>query len=179
MRAKENVINLALRRGKSADGVEGVKAVTTDKPAAVLDMTERREAMLSQERRRVRRTILSEFVGVHVVVPNHGLMSVTLFDIAEGGLSFDVHEKAGRFRTGELVAMRLYLNHQTYFPFIVKITNVRDISEEGVYRHGANFESGALNDQALQHFVKFVESVSASLQTDTGDVIVSNMFGKR
>ncbi len=111
MRAKENVINLALRRGKSADGVEGVKAVTTDKPAAVLDMTERREAMLSQERRRVRRTILSEFVGVHVVVPNHGLMSVTLFDIAEGGLSFDVHEKAWLESAQIVNAWLIQVNH--------------------------------------------------------------------
>lgn len=179
MRAKENVINLALRRVKSVDGVEGAKPVTQGQPATIVDMTERREAMLQQERRRVRRTILSEFIGVHVVVPNHGLMAVTLFDIAEGGLSFDVHGKAGRFRTGELVAMRVYLNHQTYFPFTVKITNVREIPEENLFRHGANFDAGALNEQALQHFVKFIESVSASLQTDSGDVIVSNMFGKR
>src|SRR5690242_9859515 len=130
MRAKENVINLALRRGKNADGVEGTKAAPGT-PAEIVDMTERREAMLQQERRRVRRTILSEFIGVHVVVPNHGLMSVNLFDIADGGLSFDVKGKAGRFRTGELVAMRVYLNHQTYFPFVVRVTNVRELSEEG------------------------------------------------
>lgn len=178
MRAKENVINFALRKGKNADGVEG-KKTTNDTPAAIVDMTERREAILQQERRRVRRTILSEFIGVHVVVPNHGLMAVTLFDIGDGGLSFDVQGKAGRFRTGEMVAMRVYLNHQTYFPFVVKVTNVRELSDEGLYRHGANFQSGEVNETALHHFVKFIESVSASLQTDSGDVMVSNLFSKR
>ena len=178
MRAKENVINLALRRGKNADGVEGKKE-NPETPAAIVDMTERREAKLQQERRKVRRTILSEFIGVHAVVPNHGLMTVTLFDIAEGGLSFDVHGKAGRFRTGELVALRVYLNHQTYFPFVVKVTNVRELPEEGLYRHGANFEPGDVNENAIHHFVKFIESVSASLRTDSGDVMVSNLFNKR
>jgi len=52
---------------------------------------------------------------------------------------------------------------------------VRDVSDEGVTRHGVNFVKGTVNDQALFHFVKFIETVSASLQTDHGDVMVSNL----
>ena len=31
------------------------------------------------------------------------------------------------------------------------------------------------NQEALEHFIRFMESVSASLKTDHGDVIVSNL----
>ena len=81
----------------------------------------------------------------------------------------------GKFQNGEEVAFRVYMNQQTYFPFVVKVTHLREIHEEGVYRHGANFVKGTVNDVALQHFVKFIETVSASLQTDHGDVMVSNL----
>lgn len=72
--------------------------------------------------------------------------------------------------------MRLYLNHKTYFPFVVKVQNIRRLAEEDVYRHGANFVKGTINDEALHHFVKFIETVSASLQTDRGDILVSNLM---
>ena len=32
-----------------------------------------------------------------------------------------------------------------------------------------------MNEDALKHFVRFIESVSASLRTDSGDVMVSNL----
>ena len=42
-------------------------------------------------------------------------------------------------------------------------------------RHGAGFVVGTINDVALHHFVHFIESVSASLETDNGDVMVSSL----
>ena len=178
MSSKENVINLALRRRKMGKD-SGAKAGEPGLEADVVDMTERRETMIQEERRSVRRALLSEFIGVHVVVPNQGLMNVVLHDISQDGLSFDVPGSQGRFRTGEEVAMRVYLKHQTYFPFIVKVANARVISEDGVQRHGCSFLKGAMNAEALQHFVKFIETVSASLQTDGGDVVVSKLGGSR
>jgi len=177
MSTKENVINLALRRRKQGKGTKPAKATGTAAP--VVDMTERRETMIQQERRSVRRALLSEFIGVHVVVPNHGLMPVTMHDISQDGLSFDIPGAQGRFRSTEEVAMRVYLNHQTYFPFVVKVANVRIVEDEGVQRHGCSFVKGAMNAEALQHFVRFIETVSASLQTDAGDVTVSKLGGGR
>jgi len=143
--------------------------------APVIDMVEKRNEILSQERRQVKRTLLSEFVGAFVLVPRKGLMKVTLYDISENGLAFDLERAAGHFALGEEVAMRVYLNQQTYFPFIVKIQNVRNIDDEDIYRHGSNFVKGTINDQALHHFVKFIETVSASLHGDEGDIVVSNL----
>jgi hypothetical protein len=179
MSTKENVINLALRR-KKLGKKEAPRKSNTGETAPVVDMTERRETILHEERRAVRRAILTEFIGVHCVVPNQGLMQVTLYDMSNDGLAFDVPTEAGRFRTGEEVAMRVYLNHQTYFPFVVKIVNVRTLNEEqdGANRHGATFLKG-VNAEALQHFVKFIETVSASLVTDAGDVVVSKLSGRR
>ncbi len=173
MNKSNNVIDLKSRLQAKA-GTESKKK-NNSAAAPVVDMTERRNEILSSERRTVRRTILSEFVGACIVVPQKGLQKVALYDISENGLAFDMDPELGQFTNGEEVAMRVYLNHQTYFPFILKVANVRFINDEGVHRHGANFIKGSVNDEALHHFVKFIETVSASLHTDHGDVMVSNL----
>lgn len=147
----------------------------TSNIAEILDMTQKRQEMITRERREVKRTILTEFVGAFVVLPNKGLLKVALYDISDGGVAFDLEMMDGRFQNGEEVAMRVYLNHTTYFPFIIKVSNSRVLREDGLIRHGANFVKGTINDVALHHFVKFIESVSASLKTDDGDIQVSNI----
>lgn len=173
MIAKGNVLDFTKRRKK-------VQTTTTEleAPAPVVDITERRQEMISQERRVVKRTILNEFVGACAVVPKFGLLKVAIHDISKQGMAFDIDGEFGAFRTGEEVALRVYLNRQTYFPFVVKIQNVRTLHSEGVHRHGAFFVKGAINDMALYHFVRFIETVSASLETDAGDVMVSNLSRK-
>lgn len=141
----------------------------------ILDMTEAREAILSRERRNVKRTILNEFIGAFVVLPERGLYRVSLYDISEKGMAFDIDMPLGHYKQGEEVAMRVYLNHKTYFTFIVKVANARVFEEENVIRHGANFVRGTINDVALHHFIKFIETVSASLRTDSGDILVSHI----
>lgn len=151
---------------------------TTNLPVSVLDMTTRRQEMLTSERREVKRTILSEFIGAFIVIPQRGLQRVAVYDISEGGVAFDLESSHGQLASGEEVAMRVYMNQHTYFPFIVKISNVRRIPEEDVSRHGCNFMKDTINEVALNHFVKFIENVAASLQTDHGDVMVSNLGGR-
>lgn len=143
--------------------------------ASVLDMTEARQEILSRDRREVKRTILTEFIGAFVVLPDRGLLKCALYDVSDNGLAFDLEMFDGGFQASEEVAMRVYLNHSTYFPFTIKVTHVRTIADEGVNRHGANFVKGSMNDVALHHFVKFIENVSASLKTDNGDVQVSHI----
>ena len=143
--------------------------------ASIVDLTELRQGVLNEDRRKVRRTILTEFIAVHTVVPGMGLMKVVLFNINEDGLAFDIDFKKGHFQVGEEVAMRVYLNHQTYFPFVVKVKHLTDVQDEEVHRHGCEFVKGTINDVALHHFVKFIETVSASLKQDKGDVLVSNI----
>ncbi|WP_347358750.1 PilZ domain-containing protein [Bdellovibrio sp.] len=143
--------------------------------AEVLDITEARQEILSRDRRDVKRTILTEFVGAFVVLPEKGLLKAALYDISENGMAFDLELAEGGFAQGDEVAMRVYLNHSTYFPFTIVVSNSRAIEDEGVVRHGAGFVKGTMNDVALHHFVKFIENVSASLKTDTGDVLVSHI----
>ncbi len=154
---------------------QGSSKGTSDQNAKVVDITEIRTEVLDEDRRRVRRTILTEFIAVHTVVPGMGLMKVALFNINDSGLAFDIDFKKGHFQVGEEVAMRVYLNHQTFFPFVVKVKHITDVQDEEVHRHGCEFVGGTINDVALHHFVKFIENVSASLKHDKGDVIVSNI----
>src|ERR1700761_5499056 len=109
----KNVIDMTERLKKQRK--PAVKAKGPSAP--VIDMTEKRNAILSQERRQVKRTLLSEFVGAFVLVPEKGLAKVTLYDISENGLAFDIEASAGHFQLFEEIAMRVYLNQQTYFPF--------------------------------------------------------------
>lgn len=158
-------------RVKSQNSSENLK----NSPSRVVDMTEAREEMLNKERREVKRTILTEFVGASIVLPERGLLKVTLYDISDNGIAFDLEPSQGMFAEGEEVAVRVYLNHTTYFPFIVTVSNSRLIEDEGVIRHGAQFLKNSINDVALHHFVKFIENVSATLRKDSGDVLVSNI----
>jgi len=168
----KNVLDLTQRLKNQKNTRSGKVPVNS---APVIDMTEKRQEILMQERRQVRRTILSEFIGAFVLIPEKGLLKVNLYDISENGMAFDVDGEAGHFALNEEVAMRVYLNQQTYFPFVVTIQNLRKVGDENVFRHGANFVKGSINDEALFHFVKFIETVSASLQSDKGDIMVSSI----
>lgn len=172
------LLDIRDRLGKSTSGLPngaGVEAPGEVHSSDVVDMTARREAALTEDRRRIRRTILTEFIAVHTVVPGFGLMKVALYNINDQGLAFELDRERGSFKADEEVAMRVYLNHQTYFPFVVKIKHITDVEDEGVFRHGCEFVTGTINDVALQHFVGFLESVSAALRHDKGDVLVSNI----
>jgi hypothetical protein len=180
-----NVIDLLERRRRKNPRAAGLlernegfapdSGASSEIHAEVVDMTGRRNEMLTQERRLVKRTILSEFVGAFAVVPEKGLQRVAIYDISETGVAFDLPAEDGAFNMGEEVAMRVYMNQHTYFPFIAQVHNVRRVIDEGVVRHGAGFVRGTINDVALHHFVRFIESVSASLETDHGDVMVSSL----
>lgn len=141
----------------------------------IIDMTVARAEMINQERREIKRTILTEFIGAYAVLPDRGLMKITLYDISENGLAFDLDPEQGQFNENEEIALRMYLNHTTYFPFSVTVKNSRLQEDEGVMRHGAHFIRGTMNDVALHHFVKFIENISATLRKDGGDVLVSNI----
>lgn len=142
--------------------------------AEVLDLVEPRQAILKEERRDLRRTILTEFVGAFTVVPERGLLRVSLYDISEDGLAFEVDSGQGAFHKDERVAMRIYLNHKTYFEFVVQVKWQEIFADAGFVRHGAKFVKNTVNDVALAHFVKFIEAVSVNLQADEGDLQISS-----
>ena len=172
MITKSNVINLDEHRKNAKQNILNSKL---SKSAEVTDITSIRQEMISEERRKVKRTILTEFLGATIVVPGQGLMKVTIYDISDDGFAFDLEVSEGKFKVGEEVAVRVYMNNQTYFPFSVKITHIKTVVDEAVYRHGSKFVKDTVNKEALHHFVKFIESVSASLKGDNGDIMVSNL----
>lgn len=166
-----NVIDITKRlksQGKT-------KKNNSKKNGPVTDITDLRQKALAEDRRLVKRTILTEFIGTHVVLPGLGLKRVSLYDISTHGVSFDLEQKLGNFKDGEEISMRIYLNQGSYFPFTLKVSNSRFDEDEQVYRHGANFIKGSVNEEALFHFVKFLETVSTSLKKDDGDILVSNI----
>lgn len=176
--SKSNVIDLKpyLKNGNKKAGSVHKMPNAKGPSAPVIDMTEKREEIISKERRDNRRTILTEFVGAFLVLPNMGanlggLQKVFLYDISDKGLSFDIETNVGQLRIGEEIAMRIYLSQKNYFSFVVKVANSRFIKDEETYRHGCEFMKTSVNKEALSHFVKFVESVAVDLKVDDGDLL--------
>ncbi len=171
---KNNVIDfIARREQKKTD--ETISTKQTNKSADLVDITEKRAAIIQDERRAVKRTILTEFISAHVVIPSRGLQKVAIHDISADGIAFEFEADQGAFKKYEELAMRVYLNSETYFPFFVKVKSCRYLSDDGVYRVGSQFDKESFNSEALLHFVKFIETVSASLKSDSGDIIVSKL----
>lgn len=165
----KNIIDMTARRQAQMKD----KKTENQGEAAVTDITDIRMEAIQAERRTVKRTILTEFISSFVVVPEQGLLKVSIYDISEDGIAFDLPFEAGQFKVGEEVAMRVYLTQKSYFPFITTVSNVREIHNDGIIRHGTTFVKGTVNDEALYHFTKFIETVSADLSQDRGDVLVS------
>jgi hypothetical protein len=172
--SKSNVIDFKqyLKGHKKTSSVQK----TSHAPAPVIDIVEKREEFILKERRDNKRTILTEFVGAFLVLPNMGanlggLQKVYLYDISDKGLSFDIETRVGHLRVGEEVAMRIYLSQKNYFSFVVKVSNSRYVKDEETYRHGCEFMKNSVNKEALHYFVKFVESVAADLRVDDGDLL--------
>ena len=138
----------------------------------IVDITQRREEALKRDRRLIKRTILTEFISAYAIIPQRGLESVALSDISKKGLAFELVLSSGCFKVGEELAMRIYLNHQTFFPFLVKVSHV-DSKEGDIYKVGVQFLKAETNSVALEHFVDFIETVSAGLRSDSGDILVS------
>lgn len=143
--------------------------------AQVLDVTERIQAAQADERREVKRVVLNEFITAHVHTAR-GLLRVTLRDIHDKGLAFEIDEREGQFARGEVLEMRFYMNHETYFRFDVQIAHAKLNEDEGVHRHGCQFVKDTINDVALHHFIAFLQTISASLRTDRGDRTISNIY---
>ncbi|MCB9072069.1 MAG: PilZ domain-containing protein [Bdellovibrionaceae bacterium] len=183
MSSSGNVIDLQKHRTKRGQKKfiksPVVQQGVVDPLQPIVNLTERRQEMIEEERRGVKRTLLQEFVGLHLIIPSQGLARCSIYDISENGLAFDMYMDAGQFRVGEMVALRVYMNHQTYFPFVVKINHIQFVEEEGTYRYGSSFQKDTINDVALFHFAKFIEHVSAYLKTDHGDVLVSNLGDRK
>lgn len=161
--------------GKVIDMTSRMKTMTynseADRTAQVVNYDEQKQQILFHERRHIKRTILSEFVSAMVVLPEKGLIRVGIYDISEHGISFDLEAEQGAFKAGEEIQMRVYLNHKTYFPIAVKVKHATLETTEGVTRHGTEFLKSAENNAALQHFVKFIETVSLGLKKDEGDLM--------
>ncbi len=142
----------------------------------VLDVTQRIQDRQDADRRRVKRVVLNEFISAHVYVSGRGLMKIGLKDINEGGLAFEIEQRQGEFTRGESLELRFYLNHETYFKFHVQVAHVTPVNEEGLSRHGCQFVGDSINNVALHHFTAFLQNIAASLRTDKGDRIITNLY---
>lgn len=168
--------------GKVIDLVSRLKTTDFEKPemalepkqmAPVVQLDEQKQKMVFNERRQVKRTILSDLISAMLVIPEKGLLKITVHDISEDGISFDLDDAQGQFNVGEELSLRVYINQKSYFPIAVTVKHITAYPYEGVIRHGSEYIKTEGNNVALQHFVKFVESASQGLKNDSGDLMTN------
>jgi hypothetical protein len=165
-----NVINLFDRKPVQSEQKPLLQREEDPAAAKVVNLNEKRSKVVTTDRRMKERVLLSDFISVQVVIPGFGLIKASLYDIHENGVSFDMESRHGKFKVGEEVALRVYLNRESYFPITLKTKHATYIADEDVNRHGAEFVKASENDVALHHFVKFLESASRVLRSDKGDL---------
>lgn len=141
----------------------------------LVDLTSFIKEQGAADRRKVQRVVLGHLIASHVVLPNLGLVQVTIRDVDETGLAFEMESFLGRFSKGDQVELRFYLNGQTYFRVHVEVAYSSIDEQSGQARHGSRYTEESLNQEALLHFIQFLRSVSVSLQTDRGERVVSNL----
>ena len=171
-KSNKNIIDITSRL-KPKKGTSSSKN-SRAKAAPLVDITSTRQEQIQRERRQKRRIVLEEFLGAYIVVPEKGLQKVSLYDLSENGLAFDIGLEMGSYKKGENVAFRIYISKTSYIPFSLNIRNVRGIAEEGVYRHGASIFDQQQNKNAFEAFFRFVESASHSLKKDNCDLVINS-----
>lgn len=177
------VIDLSSRRQSSSTATTSAlsdnsklgSGAETFTDSFIVDFESQKKMMDQKERRTRTRTVLNEMMSSMVVIPERGLLKVTLHDISTEGLSFDTMVDEGAFAPGEEVSLRIYINHKTYFPVCVTVKHVSEKSAQGTLRHGAILKKDATNDVVLQYFVKFVEAASDLMKKDNGDLMVNKI----
>ncbi len=172
--SKNNVIDLTSRFGKQAPNKNEPAKNPFEETGGgeVISFSDRKSEKSDEDRRNVTRTVLSQFVGVFAVIGEGILQPIHIFDISTSGLAFDMAKDVGSFNRDELVTLRIYISHETYFSFSAKIANVREIPHQGVVRHGSSFKKAAhSSEEALYHFVRFLETVSSTAKKDKGEKI--------
>ena len=107
MSSSGNVIDLQKHRhqrglGKIKTSEKSFKSSHSE-ASPIVNLTERRQEIIEEERRGVKRTLLQEFVGLHLIVPTKGLSKCAIYDISENGLAFDMQVDSGQFKKGEMV----------------------------------------------------------------------------
>lgn len=152
-----------------------VNSVESQPPQNLVDLTTIIREQGAADRRKVQRAVLGHLIASHVVLPNLGLVQVTIRDVDETGLAFEMESFLGRFTKGDQVELRFYLNGQTYFRVHVEVAYSSIDEQSGQARHGSRYTEESLNQEALLHFIQFLRAVSVSLQTDRGERVVSNL----
>jgi hypothetical protein len=165
---KTNVIDLnKYKKNKKLVATEKQPKAPENFKADVLSLVEKLEQKTKSERRKVSRTVLSQFIGIFVVNSNGILQPVSIHDLSIDGLSFDMAQHMGAYNVEETITLRIYLSHDTYFSFSSQVTNVRLVESRGVNRHGVLFKKD--QPEALYHFVNFLETVSQITKKDKGE----------
>ncbi len=159
-------------RSKNRKTASGSVKTNVDRDNVIDIKTHRKEKKM-KERRRNKRIILTEYFSAYVQVPTKGLQEVTLYDISKKGIAFNIAQENGCFNPKEIINIRIYLNGYTYYRFTTKVSHIQHLTDEGVYRVGAEFLINKWNRYPLNSFVEFVKSMNSEIKIDVGDMVIN------
>lgn len=110
------------------------------------------------DRRRARRRPILESFSLFIVVPKKGVHRLSVHDLSEVGMGFDLDtegESVADFplKTGDLIEVRFYLNQSLYLPLALEVARVDE--RAGVRKVGAAFKDP--KDPSYQGYLAFLK----------------------
>lgn len=143
------------------------KKKTSPASATVINLSKVRESRRTDERRRVRRTMLKDFVQTFFTHhQGDKLFPVELIDASAEGCSFKVRydadmETNDRFQ-GPL-SLRLYLSRDTYIVVGVDVINSTPLVEDGgkYVRFGCRVDRSFSSYTAYRQLLQFIDALGA------------------
>ena len=127
-----------------------------------------KQATLKREYERV---LFKNILGCYTMIERLGLKSVEMVDISKSGLSFRMPVEDGAFTQGEELDFRFYFSNKAFLPTRVTVRRVDSEIDQGhrYNRFGCTFDTALSSQDAVNHFVDFIEAFSKSAKEDKGD----------
>lgn len=142
----------------------------------VFDFNEKRKKTIEQKRRIFERVVFQEFLGVDVVVDDHGSSyPVKLIDISAEGcqlqLPFSVKAK-NHFKAETEITLKIFFTKGSYLPALVTVRHASEyVDKDGDawLRLGGVFDTSLPSFKALSSFIDFIYQYAEFSCVDKGE----------
>ena len=113
-----------------------------------------------ERRRAKRRRILNTFF-LFIVIPKKGTHRLEISDVSDSGILFSLDlegEAPADFplKTGEVLDLRLYLNHSLYLPLSVKVLRIEEQNQMRKVA-GEFVDSGSKGNKGFSAFLQMLD----------------------
>ncbi|RLA63488.1 MAG: hypothetical protein DRQ88_11310 [Epsilonproteobacteria bacterium] len=142
----------------------------------IFDFQKKREEVIEEKRQGLERIMFKNVLGAYAVIEENGdIYPITLNDISQDGVSFEVpyNEKVEeKFSDGAEIKLRMYFSKHSFIPIIIKIrhsTEILGFNRAKFIRYGCEFDKSLTSFKAMQSFIDFLYQFAEFSTHDHGE----------